>query len=279
MGNFFTKYITTPIALGNFFTTYITTPIADFVSGFITNVTDSSFYIPSNIFSQNGVAEKYNLVKDITKTFSIISLLVCLVMLLYSMDIFSTAKLRRMINEFMFSIFIIQFGDYAINQFNLLSNYFVKLFLPSVDTTGFATAIFAALGVASGTGVLETLGLFIIVLIGFVALLLLLMMLTHSIALGLIQISIILYPLFMAFYPLNFGKSVVKSLIAMYGGLLALGPLQALVFSLLTSSLGQVSQPSFGNIMKALGMILLAVFAVPGVTIYVITRASNPKIN
>lgn len=252
--------------------------LANFINGFLTNVTDASFYIPDKIFTMNGVLDKYNAAMKSSKTFIILSLTTCVVGLLYSLDIFATAKLRKILNEFVFALFFITFGSYFINQFNALSNLFVKLFLPT-SGTGYANAIFVSIGVASATGVLETVGFFLLILVGAIAVILMLMMLTHSILIGLLEVSIIIFPILMAVYPLSFGKSLVKSLVSMYGGLLALGPLQAIVLNILTSSLGQASTPSFTNIMNALGMLVLTSLVIPGVIIFVIVRATNPKIN
>jgi hypothetical protein len=255
--------------------------MSDFIDGLVNGIKDATFTLPDDIFSINGVAEKYDTVSKISKTFSIIALILCMIGILYSLDIFSSAKLRLKFNEFMLSIFLIFVGKYLINEFNHLANLFVNLWLPSNigGENGLSGAILASMGVATATGTLEVLGFALLFLLGILVLFLLLMMLTHSIILGLLQIVIILFPLIMSIYPLSIGKKLMSGIGALYGALLAIAPLQALVINLFIGSLQKAANPTVANICNALGMLIIAVFIIPGSLIFVLTKASSPKLS
>lgn len=239
---------------------------------------NSTFYIP-NLFTAPGVQEKFNATKHAANWILLICFLLAIISLLFSLDVFSGARLKKAITDIVMIALMLNIGIYLLQMVFEGVNIFVDLFMPaSVSPGGQSNMLLAAVGLAvtGGPIALQALGMALLTLIVVLGGSVILLMITHSIVITMLKILIVIFPLVIATFPFDRFKDYTWKYLALVTGLLALSPLQVLAISL---SASQVTGGAFSlsGITASIGMLIVAILIVPLSIFYIVSVASNPR--
>lgn len=239
-----------------------------------------SFYYP-NVFNEPGIMERFQITLLIARWLLIIAFLISLIVMFFNLDIFSGARLKKIIRDIILSLLFIHMGQHFIGKIHELSSLLTEIWLPTQVGVGggeMTNVLLAAVGLsATNPLTFQALGMTLAILAGAIAVFLTLLLISHAIVLSLMKVFVIIFPIILALFPIDGAKSYTWKWITLYVGLIFLGPLQALTISI-TADTMSTTQLTFGSMINSIGMLITATLILPGVLFYLVTIASNPKV-
>lgn len=252
--------------------------IADALNNLMSMLIKSAFFINESVYTISSVGSKVEVMQGIANRFLVVTMVACVCMFLYRFDISTNVKLKRIVEDCIIAVFLINTAPYFIFLVNSLANNFVTLWIPSTDNLG--STMMQALGITgSPSDILSMLsgtGMFLLSMIQLVISLLMLMILVHSIIQTLLNILYVLFPFVMSFYPTQKGKQLFDKILSLYIGLISIAPLQALALGLFKDSITTSGSLSMISVNNVLGTLIVLILLIPGSIFYVIAQASNP---
>ena len=199
--------------------------------------------------------------------------------MLFNLDIFSAAKLKKIIRDIIMSVFFMYVGTYFLELGFKASNLLTEAWLPNIKEVGdIGAVILGVVGLSVAHPLTyKTLGFGVFILLIIMVAFLVILLISHSIVNSLMGILIVIMPLMLATFPIERAKNYTWKLVSLIIGLLFLSPLQMLSISLSAEAvLG--NSISFGGVIDSIGMLITTVLIIPGVIFYLVSLASNPKV-
>lgn len=253
--------------------------ITDMINNFIVSILS----MVSDPYIIEGVMDKYKISVIIGNSLLGLSLVYAVIVYKYSLDMFETSKVKRIIQDLMVAGFMLNFGDYFIKKGNEFAEILATGWYGTPEyIEGIGKTILESIGIAavlSGGSpiILPTLGIAILILLGVVLILLIILILTSIIIASVLEIMFIMLPVILGLYPTKLGKKFMEKWTTLYVGMLSIPPVQGLALSLLFTS--HSSEVTFLSSLICLGRLIVVVLVVPGLMLYMFSIASSITTN
>lgn len=213
------------------------------------------------LFNMDFVKEYFGYSKEIAIVFLMIALAFAIIGLLFSFEYFSAARLKKVIYDVAVSIFMLGSLGTIISWALEGSVYFSALW------SGGYTGVGAMLGgVGLTSAVLAPLNLGFLILILIVLLFVFIFYVISALINLLLIITLILFPIVVALYPLSFFKRIFTNFMMLFVSLLLVLPLQNLCI-LAASKVIFDNALSITSIAALFALIILVTFIIPGIAI------------